>query len=95
MLRGNYILCSLVFRITPVAGEGKVKIVHWNLLLPHGGNIKEESENEVSWQGIDRPPDCMMAVSDDGVLGTEVVSTDPKPMGDSDAIHVQCVQTEF
>ena len=38
----------LVFRITPVAGEGKVKIVHGNLLLPFGDNIKEETENEGS-----------------------------------------------
>ena len=28
-----------VFQITPVAGEVKVKIVHWNLSLPFGGNI--------------------------------------------------------
>ena len=34
-----------------------------------------------------------MAVSDDGVLETEVVSTDPEPKGDGDAICVQFVQT--
>ena len=30
----------LDFKITPVVGEGKVKIVHQNLLLPFGGNIE-------------------------------------------------------
>ena len=29
-----------VFKITLAAEEGKVKIVHQNLLLPFGGNIK-------------------------------------------------------
>ena len=47
-----------VFRITPVAGEDKVKIVHQNLLLPFEDNIEKDSENKGSWQ------------SDDGVPGT-------------------------
>ena len=84
-----------VFRITPVGGEGKVKIVHQNLLLPFEGNIEEDSENEGNWQGVDGPPDCILAVSDDGLSGTEAVSTDPEPMDEGDAICVQCVQTNY
>ena len=37
--REPYIRLS-VFKISPVAGEGKVKIVHRNLLLPFEGNIE-------------------------------------------------------
>ena len=85
----------LVFRMTPVAGEGKVKILHWSLLLPFGGNIEESSENEGSWQGVDGPPDCILAVSEDGVPETEAVLTDPEPKGEGDAIHVHIVQTEY
>ena len=82
-----------VFRIAPVAGEGKVKIVHWNLLLPFGGNIEGDSENEESLQNVDSPQDCILAVSDDEVPETEVVLTDPETAGEGDAIHMQCVQT--
>ena len=35
----------------------------------------------------------MLAVSDDSVPGTEVVLTDPNPMGEGDAICVLCVET--
>ena len=84
-----------VFRITPVAGEGKVKIVHQNLLLLFGGNTEEDSENEGSQQGVNGPPDCILAVTDDGAPETRVVLTDPEPMGEGGAIHVQCVQTMF
>ena len=35
-----------VFRTAPIAGEGKVKVVHWNLLLPFGGNIEGGPENK-------------------------------------------------
>ena len=35
-----------VFRITPVAGGGKVRVVHQNLLLPFGGNIEGDSGDE-------------------------------------------------
>ena len=83
-----------VFRITPVAGKGKVKIVHQNLILPFVYNIKGDSENDGCQQGVDGLPDCILAVSDDGVPGTEVVSTDPEPMGEGDASHLQWVQTE-
>ena len=83
-----------VFRITLVAGEGNVKIVHQNLLLSFGGNIKEDSENEGSQQGVNRPPDCILAVSDD-IPGNEAVLTDPEPIGEGDAIHVKCVQTKY
>ena len=84
-----------VFRITPGVGEGKVKIVHQNLLLLFGGNIQEDSENEGSWQGVDGPPDCILAVSDDGVSEIEIVLADPEPTCEGAAIHVQCEQTMF
>ena len=71
-----------VFRTTPVAGEGKVKIVHQNPLLPFGGNIEGGSENEGSQQDVDRPQDCILEVSDDWVPETEVVLTDPEPKGE-------------
>ena len=60
-------------------GEGKVKIVYQNLLLPFGGNIEGSSENEGSQQDVNRPWDCILAVSDDWVPETEVVFTDPEP----------------
>ena len=44
-LEGKSFAGLLVFRITPVAGEGKVKIIHQNLF---GGNIEENFENEGS-----------------------------------------------
>ena len=83
----------LVFKIAPVAGEGKVKIVHQNLLLPFGGNIKGGPENEGNWQNVDEPQDCILAVSGHGVQGIEDVLTDPKPVDDCHAIIVQHVQT--
>ena len=46
------------------------------------------------WQNADEPQDGILEVSDDGVIGTEIVSTDPKPVGEGDAICVQHVQTE-
>ena len=94
MLSGNHIVELLVLRITAVAGEGKVKIIHQNLLLPFGGNIEENSEDMGKWQGVNRPPDCILAASDEGVPETEVVSADPGPEGEDDAICVQCVQPE-
>ena len=42
---------------------------------------------------VDKPQDCILAVSDDGVPETESALTGPKPAGEDDAIHVQCVQT--
>ena len=80
--------------VTSVTEEGKVKIVHQNLLLPFGGNIEEGSENVGSQQVVDGPPDCILAVSDDAVSETAVVLTYPEPGGEGDAIHVQCVQTK-
>ena len=70
-----------------------MKIVHWNLFLPFGGNIEGGPDNEGNQQDADGPKDCILAVSDDGVPGTEVVSPDPEPMDKGDAIYVQCVQT--
>ena len=40
----------LVIKITPLTGEGKVKMVHWNLLPPFRSNIKGGPENEGTWQ---------------------------------------------
>ena len=79
------------FRITPVAG--KVKGVHQNLLLLFGGNIEVSPENEGSWHDVNKSQDCILTVSDDDVPETEVVLTDPKPVGEGDAMCVQCVQT--
>ena len=56
-----------VFKITPIAGEGKVKVAHQNLLLPFEGNIKGGPENEESQQDVNGPQDCILTVSDYGV----------------------------
>ena len=45
-VEGQSYIQLLVFKITLVAGDGKVKIVHQNLSLPFGCNIKGVSENE-------------------------------------------------
>ena len=66
-----------VFKIAPAAGEGKLKVVHQTLLLPFGGSLERGPDNEVSQQDVNRPQDCILAVLDDGVQETEVVSTDP------------------
>ena len=83
-----------VFRITPVAGEGKVKIVH-KTCYSHLGATLQILNMRGHQQGVDRSPDCILTVSDDDVLGTEVVLTDPEPTGEGDTIHVQCVQPEY
>ena len=41
------------------------------------------------------PPDCILAVSDDGVLEIEAVLTDSEPKSEDDAIHIKCVQTKY
>ena len=64
------------------------------MLLPLCGNM-EGSVNKESWQDVDGSSDCIQAVSDDGGPETEVALTDPEPMGEGDAIHVQCVQTIY
>ena len=73
---------SPVFRI---AWEGKVNIVHQNLLLPFGGNV-QGSENDESQQDVDGLSDCIQSVSDDGEAETEEVSTDPECENEDDAI---------
>ena len=78
-----------VSRITPVAGEVKVKLCTKTCYSYLEATLMR------SQQGVDRPQDCILAVSDDGLLETEVLSTDPKPMGEGHAINVQCVQTVF
>ena len=72
-----------------------MKIVYQNLLLQIGGNTEGDSKNEGSQQGVNRPPDCILAVSDDGAQKTEVESTDAEPKDEGNAIHVQCVQTKY
>ena len=43
---------------------------------------------------VDEPQDSISAVSDNRGLEAEVVSTDPKPVGEGDAIYVQHIQTK-
>ena len=71
-----------------------MKIVHQNLLLPFEGNIEGVQGDEENWQDVDEPHDSISAVSDNRGSEAEVVSTDPKPMGEGDAIHVQHIQME-
>ena len=66
-----------------------MKIVHQNLLLPFEGNIEGEWGKLTKF---DEPQDSFLAVSNDGVMGAEVVLTDPKPVGKGDAIRVQHIQ---
>ena len=68
-----------------------MKMVNENLLLPFEGNIVGGPQNEGSQQDANGPQDSILVVSDDSVHETEVVLTDPKPMGEGDAICVQCV----
>ena len=71
-----------------------MNVVHWNLLLPFGSNV-EDSENEESQQDIDGPSDCIQAVSEDIVAEIKVVSTDPGPEGEGDAVCVKYAQTVY
>ena len=84
----------LVFRITPVTVGGKVRVIHWNLLLPFGGNIEGDPGNEENWQHIDEPQDSISTDYDNRGSEAEVVLTDPKPVGEGDAICVQHIQIE-
>ena len=66
--------------------------MYQSLLLSFGGNIEGGSEK----RGVDKmstDPRILSWQSLDQVLETEVVSTDPEPKGEDDAICVQCVQT--
>ena len=83
-----------VFKIAPVAGGGKVEIVHENLLLPFGGNIKGGPVDKGNQQDVNEPQDSIITVSSDGETEAEGVSTDPKPVGEGDSIYVQHTQTE-
>ena len=84
----------LVFRVTPVAGGGKVRVVHWNLLLPYGGNIEGDSGDEESWQEVDDSQDSISVDSDNKESEAGVVSIVLKPVGEVDAICVQHIQIE-
>ena len=74
--------------IALVAGEGKVRVLHQNLLFLFGVHIEEDPENDGNWQDANRPQDCILAVSDDGEPKLEVVLIDTKPLCEGDAIYV-------
>ena len=42
-----------IFRITPITGGGKVRVVYQKLLLPFGGNIVGDPGKEVNQQNVD------------------------------------------
>ena len=71
-----------------------MRVVHWNLLLPFGGNIEGDSGDEESLQEASDPQDSISAHSEKKELETEVVSVDPRPAGEGDAICVQDIQVE-
>ena len=81
-----------VFRIAPFVGGGKERVVHQNLLLPFGGNIEGDPGNEENWQEVNDAQESISRDSDNRELEAEVVLTDPKPVDEGDAIHVQHIQ---
>ena len=83
-----------VFRMAPVEGKDKVKVVHQNLLLPFGSSVKD-SEDKEGQQDVNGLSDCIQTVSDDGKAETKVVSIDPEPKGEGYASHVQHIQTVY
>ena len=83
----------LVFKIFLVTGGGKVRDLLSNLILPFGGNIEGDPGNDKNQQDVDEPQDSISADSDSRGLEAEVVSTDPKPADEGDAIHMQHIQT--
>ena len=89
-------LCNgmLVFQIILVTGGGKSRVVHQNLLLPFRGNIEGDSKDAESWQEVSDPQDTISADSDYKESEPEVVSIDPKPVGEGDATCVQHIQIE-
>ena len=70
-----------------------MKKVHQKLLLQFGG-ILRGAEKEGSQQNAIKSQDGILAVYDDGMMGAEFVLTDPKPVGEGDAVSVQHIQTE-
>ena len=93
-LEGQPYAGLLVFGIAAVERKGKVKVVHWNMLLPSSGN-GEYSENWESQQDANELSDCIQAVSEGGEAETEVVLSNPEPESEVYAIHVQSVQTVY
>ena len=77
-----------VFRITQVTRGSRDKIDHQNLLLPFGGNIEEDPGNEENWQAVNDLLDSISADSDNRESEAKVVLTDPKLVGEGDAIQV-------
>ena len=73
-----------VFRVSPVDGDGKVKIVCCKPVLPIGVNI-ETSGNERDQKNVDGPQDFIQAVFGD-------VPIDFEPEEVDDVIHLQHVQ---
>ena len=58
----------LVFRISTVDGDGKVKIVHHNLFLPIGTNT-EGPGNQEDQHDVNRAQDYIQAVIGDATMG--------------------------
>ena len=71
-----------------------MKVVHHNLLLPFGGNVKDSKDDE-SWQDVDESSDCIQAVFDDVEAEPKDVLTDPEPEDKGDTMHIQCKQTVY
>ena len=93
VLRDNHML-GCQFSHCPSCRERLGEKVHQNLLLPFEDNIEGGPENKGNQQYANEPQDCTLTVSDDGVPGTDDVLTEPKPVGEGDAICVQCVNLE-
>ena len=83
-----------VFRIAPVTGGGKVRVVYQNLLLPFGGSIEQDPGKEENQQDVNEPQDSILAVSGNRGSEAEVVLKNPKSVGEDDAICVQHIQTK-
>ena len=62
----------LAFKIVPVAGESKMKIMH-KTCYSHFKATLRGAENKTIWQDAEKSQDFILAISDDGVQGTEVV----------------------
>ena len=71
-----------------------MKVFHQNLLFSFGGNTEGDPRNEQNWKDIGHPQDSISADNDNRGSETEVVSADPKPVVEGDAIYIQHIQIE-